>query len=158
LLAGEGLSDTNSLVTHGSVIRAVMDYVAKALCSDGRIIIGDCPIQGAIWGEIIEITGLGPVVKYFREAFPGLEVAVKDYRLATANIAGGRVFERVVKENAIAQYYEVDLKERSLLIPLMDGKYEFGVSQYPRHRMRSAHTPTTNKYLFPKELMRANVI
>jgi len=158
LLTGEGLTDTNSLVTHGSVIRAVMDYVAKALSGDGRIIIGDCPIQGAIWSEVIELTGLNPVANYFRQAFPDVEVTFKDYRLATANIAGDRVLERVVKEKAFEQYYEVDLKERSLLIPLMDGKCEFGVSQYPRHRMRSAHTPTTNKYLFPKELMGADVI
>ena len=42
-----GLTDTDSLVTHGSVIRATLDYVARALDGRGRIVIGDCPAAGA---------------------------------------------------------------------------------------------------------------
>lgn len=153
-----GLTDTDSLITHGSVIRAVMDYAARALGGDGRIIIGDCPIQGTIWSKIAELSGLTVVVDYFRKAFPGVAVTIKDYRLATAKAVGGMVLERVVREDTIDEYYEVDLKDRSLLLPLMGGTCEFGVSQYPRHRMRRAHSPTTNKYLFPKEIMKADVV
>lgn len=40
-----GLTDTDSLITHGSILRAVLDYVALALRGKGRIIIGDAPIQ-----------------------------------------------------------------------------------------------------------------
>jgi uncharacterized protein (DUF362 family) len=153
-----GLTDTDSLITHGSVIRAVMDYVARALGGDGRIIIGDCPIQGTIWSKIGELSGLDVVVDYFRKVFPGVTVTIKDYRLATARVVGGMVFERLVRKDAVDEYYEVDLKERSLLVPLMDGTCEFGVSQYPRRRMRRAHSRTTNKYLFPKEIMKADVV
>ena len=37
-----GLIDTQGLVTHGSIIRVVVDYVAKALQGSGKIIVGDC--------------------------------------------------------------------------------------------------------------------
>jgi uncharacterized protein (DUF362 family) len=158
ILERYGLTDTDSLITHGSVIRAVMDYAARALGGDGRIIIGDCPVQGTIWSKIVELSGLKVIADYFRKAFPGVAVTVKDYRLATARVVGGSVRERIVRENAKDEYYEVDLKERSLLIPLMDGICEFGVSQYPRHRMRRAHSRTTNKYLFPKDIMKADVV
>jgi uncharacterized protein (DUF362 family) len=153
-----GLTDTDSLITHGSVIRAVMDYAARALSGAGQIIIGDCPIQGTIWSRVAELSGLTVIVDYFHKAFPGIVVTIKDYRLTTARVVRGMVVERVVREDAIHEYYEVDLKERSLLIPLMDGTCEFGVSQYPKHRMRRAHSATTNKYLFPKEIMKADVV
>ena len=153
-----GLTDTDSLVTHGSVIRAVSDYVAKALRNNGRIIIGDCPIQGTIWSEVVKLTGLASVTNYVSQAFSGIDIALKDYRLATARVAGGRVMERFACKESIDDYYEVDLKEHSLLIPLMDGKCEFGVSQYPKRRMMQAHTRTTNRYLFPKEIMKADVV
>jgi uncharacterized protein (DUF362 family) len=153
-----GLTDTDSLVTHGSVIRAVTDYVAKALCNNGRIIIGDCPIQGTIWNEVVRLTGLAAVTDHVRHAFPGIEIVLKDYRLATARVSGGKVIQRLADEGSLDAYYEVDLKGHSLLIPLMDGKCQFGVSQYAKHRMLQAHTPTTNKYLFPKEIMQADVV
>jgi len=153
-----GLTDTDSLVTHGSVVRAVADYVAKALTGNGRIIIGDCPIQGTIWTDVVALTGLDAVQHYIERAFPGVELILRDYRLATARVTGGKVIERLSSAGSIADYYEVDLKDRSLLIPLMDGKCQFGVSQYPTHRMRHAHSLTTNKYLFPKEIMKADAV
>src|SRR5690554_4780143 len=37
--------DVTSVFTHGSVIRAVLDYVHIALGDTGRIIVGDAPLQ-----------------------------------------------------------------------------------------------------------------
>jgi uncharacterized protein (DUF362 family) len=53
-----------SLITHGSVIRAVADYTAKALQGSGRIIIGDCPIQSANWEKLIAQSVLNEVCAY----------------------------------------------------------------------------------------------
>jgi len=83
-------------------------------------------------------------------------------RLATASttcIGGKRVLTcRGKQQNSLADYVEVDLGADSLLVPLMDGKAQFGVSEYPRHRMQRAHSPSTNRYLFPKELLEADVV
>jgi uncharacterized protein (DUF362 family) len=38
--------DLWSVITHGSVIRAMLDYVYIALRGNGRIIIGDAPVRG----------------------------------------------------------------------------------------------------------------
>jgi len=58
---GDGLS-LDPLVTHGSVVRAVLDYVIKALAGRGSIIIGDSPLQYADFGRTTEATGLARVV------------------------------------------------------------------------------------------------
>src|SRR5262249_16347743 len=36
--------------------------------------------------------------------------------------------------------------------------YAFGVPQYPRHRMRAAHTPLVNRYIFPNDLLTADCL
>ncbi|MEW6735069.1 MAG: DUF362 domain-containing protein [Acidobacteriota bacterium] len=151
-------TDTDSLVTHGSVIRTVLDYTAKALQGCGKIIIGDCPIQGSNWQKLCTLIGLNEIEKYFRTNFSNIELIIKDYRLGRAIMNGEQVCERIVDIESISHYLEIDLKEHSLLLPLMQDSHEFGVSQYQRRRMRAAHTLQTNQYLMPKDLLYANVI
>lgn len=153
-----GLTDTDSLVTHGSVIRAVLDYTAKALQGHGRIIVGDSPLQGADWAKLIEVVGLPSIQSYFARAFPGVELRVRDYRLGKAVVRGSRVIERRIDEAFIADYLEVDLGRCSLLGPLLDRRCEFGVTQYPKVRMRSAHQGDVHKYLIPKDLLLPDVM
>lgn len=154
-----GISDTDCLVTHGSVIRAVLDYVGLALQNHGRVIIADCPIQGTNWPNLLRLIGFEPVKDCFNRTFPGIDLEIQDYRLGRATMVDGHVVERVVDESQRSEYVEVDLAEHSLLIPLMqDGKYAFGVSQYPRHRMVTAHTPTVNKYLIHRQFLEADVM
>ncbi len=126
-----GLTDTDSLVTHGSVIRTVLDYVAKALKGQGKIVIGDCPIQGTSWEKVIKLVALDKIQEYFNNAFPQIELVIKDYRLGKAIINKDSIVKRIVDDGAIINYHEVDLEEHSLLLPLMKNKYDFGVSQYP---------------------------
>ena len=156
-----GLTDTDSLVTHGSVIRAVLDYTGKALKGRGKVIIGDCPIQGTDWEKVLDLMGLHAIQTYFRKYFPGIEICVKDYRLGKAVVMRGAVVERVVDERHLDNYEEVDLGNDSLLVPLMncdcEFSCEFGVVQYPKHRMKKAHTPETNKFLFSKDLLCSDV-
>lgn len=153
-----GVANTDCLVTQGSVIRVVLDYVAKALKGFGKIIIGDCPVQGADWSQLIQLVGLNTIQAYFQVFFPSIELVIKDYRLARAVIEQEMLVERVVDETAINNYQEIDIQEYSLLIPLMQGNYQFGVSQYPKHRMRKAHTPSHNKYLFHQDFINADVM
>jgi len=153
-----GLTDTDSLVTHGSVIRAVLDYTAKALQGRGRIIVGDSPLQGADWAKLVEVVGLPPIQRYFAAAFPGVELMVRDYRLGKAVVKCGRVIERRIDEALIDDYLEVDMGRRSLLGPLLDHPCEFGVTQYPKVRMRRAHHGNVHKYLIPKDLLMPDVM
>jgi uncharacterized protein (DUF362 family) len=152
-----GLTDTDSLVTHGSVIRAVVDYVARALDRSGCIVIGDCPIQGARWDQIVALTGLDAIAAYAERAFPGIELRIEDFRLGRAEMAGDRMVGRTSEEWRPADYREVDLGRHSLLCPLMKDSYAFGVAQYPRHRMVRAHGPDRNAYLFPRTFLGADV-
>ncbi len=153
-----GLTDTDSLLTHGSIIRAVLDYAALALRGSGRIIIGDCPLQGTNWEGVLALTNLPAIVEYAKRAYPGVDLVLRDYRIAVAETKGASVSKRVVREVSPADYVEVDLGKRSLLLPLMRPGVEFGVSQYGRKRMRAAHNPDTNKYLLARDFLTTDVL
>ncbi len=153
-----GLTDTDSLITHGSIIRCVLDYVAKAMYGHGRIIIGDCPIQGAEWDKVIRLAGLFEISDYFSQTFPGIDLSIKDYRLGIAIFKGQTVIKRVVDHRGGANYTEIDLGSKSELAPLMQENYSFGVAEYSRERMRKAHTAETNKYLIPKDVIDADMV
>lgn len=153
-----GETDTDSLVTHGSVVRAVLEYVALALQGQGSVVIGDCPVQGTRWPELMTLTGLEDVAAAVRARFPGLEVRCEDFRLGRAEIVNDRMVARAVDESRRDEYEEVDVGHYSELLPLMRGEYAFGVAQYPRHRMRRAHSPDRNLYLFPRTFLEADVL
>jgi hypothetical protein len=57
----------NEQITHGSVIRAVLDYAYIALQGQGIITIGDAPVQSCKFEEVIRIAGLDQVIKYYNE-------------------------------------------------------------------------------------------
>jgi uncharacterized protein (DUF362 family) len=152
-----GLTDTDSLVTHGSVIRATIDYVARALEGRGRIVVGDCPIQGTRWEQVVALTGLESIAAYAKSAFPGIDLLIKDFRLGKAKVVGDRVASRTTEDWRRDEYREVDIGRDSLLCPIMRDEYAFGVAQYPKHRMVRAHTPDRNLYLFPKTFLGADV-
>jgi uncharacterized protein (DUF362 family) len=55
------------VITHGSVIRAVIDYVFIALQGRGRIIVGDAPSTEADFEEICKRMGLTQIQALYRE-------------------------------------------------------------------------------------------
>jgi hypothetical protein len=138
------------------VLRAVLDYAAKALEGRGRILVADCPVQGARWDEVVRLVGLEEVLADARRRFPGLELAARDFRLTRATAVGGVLLTQRTKERDDA-YVELELGADSLLEPLMRGAFAFGVSQYPRERMRRSHAPGRNRYLVPRELLEADL-
>lgn len=60
------------VITHGSVIRAVMDYVFIAMHGRGRVIVGDAPQTDSRFSAIVERMGLKEIRSVYRK-FPDFE-------------------------------------------------------------------------------------
>src|SRR5215468_7507134 len=71
--------DYNSVVTHGSVIRAIIDYVAIALQWEGHIIIADAPMLDNNFNRIVQHTGLEEVIGFYAQK--GLTIKLYDLRV-----------------------------------------------------------------------------
>jgi uncharacterized protein (DUF362 family) len=67
------------VVTHGSIVRAVADFVYKALDGRGRVVVADAPQTDSVWEGLVRVTGLNEIRAYY--AAQGLDFDVVDLRL-----------------------------------------------------------------------------
>jgi uncharacterized protein (DUF362 family) len=67
------------LITHPSIISAVLDYVVLALKNKGTIIIGDAPIQEALFGKILDYLQLNNLKKKY-DSISGITIEIIDFR------------------------------------------------------------------------------
>ena len=71
--------DPYGMITHPSVLRAIADYCWIALKGSGNIVIADAPNFDADFNELLELTKLPEVVKFYASA-PGPSLEVYDLR------------------------------------------------------------------------------
>ena len=72
-------SEWESVITHGSIIRAICDYVCLALHGKGRVVICDGPQTDSSFTKISERAGLNEIA-YECERWSGVDVQVVDLR------------------------------------------------------------------------------
>jgi uncharacterized protein (DUF362 family) len=80
------------VITHGSVIRALADYVWKAIGPRGKIILADAPQTDASFSEIARLLGLEEIQEFYRAR--GLTLEVLDLRQEEWKTRGEVVVER----------------------------------------------------------------
>src|SRR5262249_48618851 len=105
--------DGDCLVTHGAVIRAVLDYVHLALEGRGRIIIADAPHSDCDFEAVVRMTGLREIQELYRQAL-GFDVEVYDLRPECADKVDGVIVGHRKLPGDPAGYARVDLGHRSM--------------------------------------------
>lgn len=147
-----------ALVTHGSVIRAVLDYALLALKGKGQIVIFDAPLMDADFEGILETSGAGPVVRHLC-AVQDIPIQIVDGRHRV--VVGGK-YGQTIKEMRQAGdpqgCIEFDLGSDSLHLELGEGWKRFEVGKGEAQIMRQAHNAVHHKYLFPRSVLEANVV
>lgn len=69
----------DAVVTHPSVLRALVDYVYLALKGRGRIVIADTPQMDCNWDELMRYQRLDAVIEYYQRAL-GFPIEIYDLR------------------------------------------------------------------------------
>lgn len=72
--------DVWSVITHPSVLRAVLDYVAIALRGSGEIILGDNPHIDTQWDLLSGVCHFDDLLDHYERVAPGIKVEVIDLR------------------------------------------------------------------------------
>lgn len=143
------------LITNGSLIRAVIDFVIIALNGIGKITIGDAPIQGAIFNKIIESNGIDKIIDFYKSQIETIQFEIIDLRLTVAICTEkGRLIRTTTQCNCEFKY--VDLQENSFLSNVANRK--FASIDYPYSATKKYHSKITHKYLVPQTLLDADVI
>jgi hypothetical protein len=59
-----GSGPIEAVITHGSVLRAIADYVIIALRGQGQLTIADAPQMNCNWQRLLSVCGIGSVAEH----------------------------------------------------------------------------------------------
>lgn len=152
---GESTEQFQSKCTHGSVIRAVIDYIFLAVGPTGHIRFGNAPLQSCVWTRVLSDTGGGRLEEFYASVHA--PIASADLRWPVDDRAGnGRADpgERRREEDGIT----IDLGQRSLL-SLLDGHNpRYRVSDYDPDRTEAFHRNGSHQYVLHPHIMNCDVL
>jgi uncharacterized protein (DUF362 family) len=149
--SGQGL---DCLVTHPSVLEAVLLYVMKA--RPRSIIVCDAPVQSCNFEALMTAQGLPEIMRRIGET-NNIEVRIKDLRRTirrSGDLSGKLTVECQPREN----YVLFDLGSDSLLEPISTTSNDFRVTMYNPDLLQKTHARGTHQYLVARDVIEADVV
>jgi uncharacterized protein (DUF362 family) len=159
--------DLDSLITHSSLIKFLIDACAVALRGKGSITIGDAPLQLCDFSRLVQQNGIQEVVANARCRYPGIDVTVEDWRLTLFERRPGLTDWAAASPQALRQghdelvaekYQLVDLGRESFLEEIADYADRFRVTCYQPSLMTAHHRPGKHEYLVTKRVFDADLL
>jgi uncharacterized protein (DUF362 family) len=149
---------TVALITHGSIVRAIIDFVFLAKGGRGEVVVCDSPQNDADWDGLWRAFAFDELLAFYREHAPGFAVHVHDIRTEAVRKRHGVVVRRYQRPGDPRGYARIDLGERSefAAVPERTGRLygaEYDISQTETH-----HRPGRHEYLVGKSFLEADVI
>ena len=148
----EGPGGTDCLITHASILRAVLDYVL--LARPARVVVGDAPVQVCDFEGVMAL-GFQPVADYFARA--GAPVRVRDFRRTTM-VRSEQTAQVSEERQTLDDFVLVDLGARSLMEPIARDYRRFRVTMYDPRRMKVNHRPGLHRYLIARDVLEADLV
>ena len=141
---------------HGSVLRALIDYVLLAAGPRGRVSFGNSALQSCRFDRVLADTESDRVETFYREQ--GLPVRARDLRLfVVSRDALGRITD--VDHRDDRDGVEFDLGRESLLAPMSaDGNPVFRISDYDPGRIQAFHEGGRHRYVIHRDVLDADVV
>lgn len=153
--------DLFSIITHPSVIRAVIDYVYIALRGQGRIIIADAPQMDCDFQALLEKTKLRSIQELYKDEL-GFEIEVYDLREFWYDVAKA--------DRAKAAYTKYRFKlpgdpQGCLAVPLGKDSFFHGLeaqkfygADYDRREVIRYHHDEVHEYSVSRTVLSADAV
>jgi uncharacterized protein (DUF362 family) len=153
--AGGGPLD--AVVTHPSVIRAVVDYVLIALKQQGEIVVGDSPQMNCDWSSLHKATGMDRLANFLQQACDkrGIKFQLSDFRKEQTYYKYGIVWNRKPLSDG-ASPVRVSLGTESFM-EAIDSTRLYG-ADYCRAETVRAHDGHRHEYLIAPAVLSSNVV
>jgi len=143
------------VITHGSVVRAVVDYVLIALDGRGEVWIADGPQLDANWEEIVSRTGVGGVCDFYTSV-SSVPVRLLDLRDTWTDLRGDVAYDRVPLPGDPAGSTVVDLGHRSRFVGHPGAGRYYGAG-YDQAETNYHHTKGRHEYRISRTVASADV-
>jgi uncharacterized protein (DUF362 family) len=147
----------NAVVTHPSIIRAIIDYVVIALRGGGSIVVGDSPQMNCDFQKLNQSLGMDRLADYLqpRCRARGIEFQVVDFRDEQAFYKHGIVWNRKPLANGTSAV-RVGLGEESFMESI-DNTRLYG-ADYNRSQTVQAHAGHQHEYVIASAVLSSDVV
>ena len=149
--------DVFAVVTHPSVLRALVDYAYLALGGEGRILIADVPQMDCQWAELMAAQRLDAVQSFYRERLGfGLDVMdLRSFELIDPDEPAYSDNRRALPGDPLGSVV-VNLGRRSEFYGLPSENY-YG-ADYDRAETVRHHHGETHEYCVSRTILSADVV
>jgi uncharacterized protein (DUF362 family) len=156
----QGKDELSAKCSHGSVLRALCDYVLIALKGHGQVTFGNAPLQSTNWERVLHETGAAAVQQFYQER--GLPVRAMDLRMEIRpRSTFGYVKSEERREDG-QNWVGVDLAEESLLTAFdEDGpkkKPQFRVMDYNHGLTEECQSSGRHRYIISRQFLESDVV
>lgn len=143
--------DEICLRTNDNFLLAFIEIILD--CKPEKITIGDAPIQGCNWDEMLSRDFLKKIEEL--SISHSIPIMIKDFRRVTFNPHKNNPIK---ERNPISEYTIFDLGKESCLEPISSTGNKFRVTDYDPDRLAESHTIGKHKYCITKELFDADIV
>lgn len=151
----EGTLD--SVITHGSVVRAVADYAFIAAGAEGSVAIAEAAQQDCRFSEIRRLCGLDSLTGFYSEE-AGRALDVIDLRREEVSFEDGIIVERRALPGDPLGYRAVDLGKQSFFTGSDLDARRFRGADYDPGPTTEHHVGGRNAYLLSESVLRADLV
>lgn len=139
--------DLNSLVTHPSVIRCVLDYCQIALKNRGSVIVGDAPVKDCDFALLMKKRNYSCIIDFYKNN--GITIDFVDFRGPEEE--GGQYKDA---GNGIL----INLGEKSWFYNSSYDENKYRVPNYDNKKVIRHHQGKVQEYLLNSVLLEADVV
>ena len=147
----------NCLITHGSIIRSVVDYASIALGGKGRIVIADASHNDADFDVVRKIAALDEIREFYRQE-AGFDVEVYDLRPECVRKIDGVIVGHSSLPGDPSGYVKVDLGARSAFMEVRHLCHLLYGAEYDMDELHRHHHGDVHEYLISKTLLQADCV
>lgn len=146
-----------AVITHASLIRAVIDYVLISLDDQGKIILADSPEGRTDFREALKASGIEHIIKFYKEN--GVSIEIRDLRRERVYHKFGVIVHRNRLNGDPEGYRLINLGEHSAFsgLPLSRLQKLYG-ADYNRRETIAHHIGARHEYEFANTALKADVI
>jgi uncharacterized protein (DUF362 family) len=146
----------DSVITHGSILRAVSDYAFLAVGPEGEVEIAEAPQQDCDFPTIRRITGLDEVVAH--HAARDRQLIVIDLRREAVRFEDGIIVSRSALPGDPRGYRVVDLGRKSFFEGSGLDPNRFRGADYDPGPTSEHHLAGHNQYLLSETVLSADLV
>ena len=147
----------DSVITHGSILRPIIDYCLKALDFKGRIIIADVPQHDCDIEQVKKFLGIEVLKEFYREHF-NFELEFLDLRQEFVKFTNGIITERTKLPGDPLGYSVVDLGEDSAFHDMKAPCELLRGADYDEEETSAHHSNGKHEYLISNTVLNADLV